>query len=100
MNEYKVEVYYANGDVDINFFSTYEDACEVYDKVSIGENITRVCRYSNDECEEVKAKVLVVDTKYNEVMGEFDSWEDAEKFVDNDQGDNNLEIMMKTDYCA
>lgn len=54
VTDHKVEIHHANGDVDIKFFDTHEEACDAYDKASVGGDIVKVCRYSADECEEVK----------------------------------------------
>lgn len=54
VTDHKVEIHHENGDVDTKFFDTHEEACDAYDKASIGGDIVKVCRYSADECEEVK----------------------------------------------
>ena len=37
------------------------------------------------------------DIKTNEIVGEFDNNEDAEAFIENDQNDHNLEIVLEND---
>ena len=54
VTDHKIEIHHKDGNVDTKFFDTYEDACKAYDEASIGGDIVKVCRYSADECEEVK----------------------------------------------
>ena len=41
---------------------------------------------------------VVRDIKFDEIVGEFQSYEEAEDFVDADQGDHNLEIEEVPEY--
>lgn len=54
-----------------------------------------------DECIEkygfYNEKIYVVDIKTNEIVGEFDNNEDAEAFIEDDQNDHNLEIVLEND---
>lgn len=58
ITDFKVEVYYENGDIDNKFFDTYEESCEAYDNALKDARVVKACRYDADECQESKSRFL------------------------------------------